>query len=337
MMIQGTFPAFGAAFALALVLALGACSTGTDDTTDGRLRIVTTVSPITNLVQNISGDKATVTGLVPEGQNSHEFEPKPSDARAVSQADLIFINGLHLEEPSRKLAEANRKAGARIIQLANETITEAEYIYDFSFPRAQGDPNPHLWTHPLHAKRYAELIRNALKQKDPANAGTYDGNYDEIAQRFDALDRALKEATATVPAASRKLLTYHDSFPYMARAYGWTVVGAIQPSDFSEPSPRDVARLIDQIRDNDVPAIFGSEVFPSDVLAQIARETGARYVDELRDDDLPGNPRDAGHSLLGLLVFDFRTIVSALGGDPSAFDTVDTRNIASGSTVEYRQ
>ena len=112
-------------------------------------------------------------------------------------------------------------------------------------------------------------------------------------------------ATATVPEEDRKLLTYHDSFPYFAREYGWEVVGAIQPSDFAEPTPQEVAGLIDQIRAEHLPAIFGSEVFPSPVLEQIAAETGATYVDDLRDDDLPGEAGDPDHSYLGLMVFDF--------------------------------
>jgi ABC-type Zn uptake system ZnuABC Zn-binding protein ZnuA len=113
------------------------------------------------------------------------------------------------------------------------------------------------------------------------------------------------------------------------------VVGAIQPSDFAEPPPQDVARLIDQIREEDLPAIFGSEVFPSPVLEQIAAETGATYVDDLRDDDLPGEPGDPDHTYLGLMVFDFRTIVEALGGDASSLDTVDTGNVAGGD-ADYR-
>ncbi|HXF36487.1 MAG TPA: metal ABC transporter substrate-binding protein, partial [Actinomycetota bacterium] len=135
---------------------------------------------------------------------------------------------------------------------------------------------------------------------------------------------------------NRKLLTYHDSFPYFAREYGWEIIGAIQPSDFSEPTPQEVARLIDQIRRAGVPAIFGSEVFPSPVLEQIARETGARYVDDLRDDDLPGEPGEPDHSYLGLMVFDYRTFMGALGGDASAFDRLDVRNVAGEGCADYR-
>jgi ABC-type Zn uptake system ZnuABC Zn-binding protein ZnuA len=315
-------------------LFLVACSPAAED--DGLPLIVTTVSPITNIVHNIAGERARVFGLVPEGVNSHTFEPAPSDARRLADADLVFMNGLHLEEPTRELAEANLRSGVRIVRLADETIAPSEYIFDFSFPKSGGDPNPHLWTHPLHAKRYAEIVATELKRLDPPGAPTFDANLAAFSARIDALDAAVIAATETVPASARKLLTYHDSFPYFARHYGWTVIGAIQPADFAEPTPREVARLIEQVRAAKVPAIFGSEVFASPVLAQIARETGARYVDDLRDDDLPGEAGDPEHSYLALMVFDFRTIVTALGGDASAFDSIDTSNIAGEGMATYR-
>ena len=125
---------------------------------------------------------------------------------------------------------------------------------------------------------------------------------------------------SSVPADSRKLLTYHDSWAYWARGYGFQIIGAIQSSDFSDPSPREVARLIDQIRAEHVPAVFGSEVFPSPVLEQIARETGAKFVDQLRDDEPPDAPGAADHTYYGMLKKDMQVMLEALGGDPTIFD-----------------
>jgi ABC-type Zn uptake system ZnuABC Zn-binding protein ZnuA len=121
-----------------------------------------------------------------------------------------------------------------------------------------------------------------------------------------------------VPEQNRKLLTYHDSWAYWAREYGFTVIGAVQASDFSDPSPRDVARLIDQIRAEQVPAVFGSEVFPSPVLEQIARESGATFVDALRDDEPPGEERSGEHTYLGMLRNDMMIMLDALGGQGTA-------------------
>ena len=321
---------------LSLVLAasvLAACGDSTSAIVDdGRPVVVTTVAPITNIAQNIACNRAQVIGIVPEGVNSHTFEPKPSDATTMTSADLVLVNGLNLELPTLELAERNISDDASIVLLGDRTIEPDEWIFDFSFPEADGDPNPHLWTNPLFGIRFAEIIRDELIALDPDGADEYQANAEALIEQMEALDVAVREATATVDRESRKLLTYHDSFPYFAKEYDWEVIGAIQPSDFSEPSPSEVAALIDQIRDQNVPAIFGSEVFASPVLEQIAEETGAVYVDDLRDDDLPGEVGSDEHSYMGLMVFDFVTMVETLGGDATALDSVPTANICTGAS-----
>ncbi len=313
---------------LALIAVLASCGGDSSaDQSNGKLNVVTTVSPITNIIYNIGGDRINLTGIVPEGTNSHTFEPAPSDAKTLAQADIIFINGLNLEEPTRKLAEANKKAGTEIVALAEQTITPDEYVYDFSFPKSAGSPNPHLWTSPVYGLRYAEIVRDTLVAKDPDNADYYKQNFDAYKQKLDALDTAVKATIDSIPPQNRKLLTYHDSWAYFAPRYGISVIGAIQPADFSEPSAREVAELIKQIKAAQVPAIFGSEVFPSPVLEQIASETGVQYIDSLRDDDLPGQPGEANHSYIGLIVEDVRIMAANLGGDPSLIATFDTANV----------
>jgi len=303
-----------------------------------KLHVVTTVSPITNIAYNIAGDRAEIVGIVPEGVNSHTFEPAPSDARRLADADIIFLNGLKLEEPTLKLAEANAGADTQIVLLGDETIAPDEYVYDFSFPKEAGSPNPHLWPNPFHSLKYAEVIRDTLSARDPDHAGYYAANYDAFAARIEALDEAIKQTVASIPQQNRKLLTYHDSWAYFAPLYGMTVIGAIQPSDFAEPSARELVEIIAQIRAESVPAIFGSEVFPSPVLEQIARETGATYVDDLRDDDLPGQPGDANHSYLGLMAENLRVMAQALGGDPTIMAQFDTSNIpGEDAAVEQNQ
>ena len=206
---------------------------------DGAVNIATTVAPITSIIANIAGGTdATINGIVPEGTNSHTFEPKPSDAATLEQADVIFINGLVLEEPTKDLALANLKDGAVICELGTQILPESEYIYDFSFPLEGGKPNPHLWTNPPMAKEYAAVARDLLSAINPTNAATFATNYDAFAAKVDALDAAMATATATIPQDQRKLLTYHDAYAYFAVHYGYTVIGAIQPSSFYEPTPK---------------------------------------------------------------------------------------------------
>ncbi len=290
---------------------------------DGKLNVVTTVAPISSIVRNVGGTRIDLRGIVPDGTNSHTFEPAPSDARILAAADVIFVNGLNLELPTLELAEANLKDGAEIILLGDQTVTPDQWAFDFSFPEEDGDPNPHLWTNVPYAKRYAEIVADTLSERDPANAGYYAENLARFSAVLDRLDVAIVEAIQTIPEQNRKLLTYHDSWAYFAPHVGMTVIGAAQPSDFSEPSPREVAGLIEQIRAEGVPAVFGSEVFPSDVLEQIAKEAGAQYVDQLRDDDPPGEPNAPEHTYVGMMLRNMELMVPALGGNVDALAGIE--------------
>ena len=323
-------------FALALV-ALVACGGGDPEGEasgdgSGMLRVVSTVSPITSLAENVGGDRIRLEGIVPEGVNSHTFEPSPSVATLVSEADLIILNGLFLEEPSLEMARANKKQEAVILTLADKTISRDQWVFDFSFPEGDGHPNPHLWTSPDLAARYADLIRAELATLDPDNADYYAENYARLEERLEDLDDRIAASVSTIPPENRKLLTYHDSFPFFSSRYGFEVIGAVQPSDFSEPSAREVASLIDQVRESGVPAIFGSEVFPSPVMEQIAKEGGASFVDQLRDDDLPGSHGDPDHSYMGLMASNIRIMVPALGGSAAALDGFDTGPVFDGDS-----
>lgn len=311
---------------------------GAGEVVNGRpLRIATTVAPLTNIVANIAGGSGTeITGIVPEGTNSHTYAPVPSVAATLEDADVVFINGLQLEEPTRELAVANLSKGAEICELGTTVLPVDQYLYDFSFPEDGGKPNPHLWTNPPMVVDYAELIRDVLVGRDPSNTEIYNTNLAAFTAKIDEFDAALRAGTETIPPDERLLLTYHDAYAYFAREYGWTVVGAIQPSSFDEPTPREVADLIDQVRERGVNAVFGSEVFPSGVLTQIADEGGATYIDDVRDDDLPGAPGDPNHSWLALMQFDYVTMINALGGDASALAGLDVGDVAP-DTANYPQ
>lgn len=291
---------------------------------DARLRVVTTVAPITSIVAGIGGDRVVVNGLVPEGTNSHTFDPPPGAAKVLSKADLVFINGLHLEEPVKNIARSTVGDDAKIVEIGTLVLPKSDYLYDFSFPEKDGKPNPHLWTDPTYAIKYAAVVRDNLTSADPRNAGYYEANYTAFEAQAQELDTALRTDQNTVAPGKRQLLTYHDAYAYFAKTYGWTVIGAIQPRNFEDPTPREVAALIDQVKAQHVPVIFGSEVFPSRVLAEIGTATGARYEDTLRDDDLPGTPGEAEHSWMGLMRYNYVTMVSGLGGTATALTMLTT-------------
>jgi len=296
-------------------------------TSGGTLHVVTTVAPITNIVRNVGGRYIDVTGVVPEGTDSHTFEPAPTDAKLLSGADLIIVNGLDLELPTVKLANKVKRPDVKIISLGERTITRKQWQYDFSFPKAKGHPNPHLWPNVAYGMRYAEITRDELSKLDPAHADGYAANTKAYLAKLKKLDDATFACVKSIPEKNRKLVTYHDSFAYFAPRYGMQVIAAVQPSDFSEPSPREVMSIIDQLKKVKVPAIFGSEVFPSKVLKQIAHETGSKYIDQLADDELPGKPGAPEHSYIGLMANDMNIMTEALGGAHQCAADVDPTDL----------
>ncbi|MEA2189333.1 MAG: manganese transport system substrate-binding protein [Solirubrobacteraceae bacterium] len=325
--------ALTAAGCAAAVAGCGSAGVASDD---GRLQVGTTVAPITSIAANIGGDRVKITGIVPEGTNSHTFEPKPSDAELLARIDVLYVNGLKLDEPTTDLAKQNMKDGAQIVEVGTKAIAPSRYIYDFSFPKSGGKPNPHLWTDPRYALRYAQIISADLSRRHPADASYFAANLAKFTTKIAAFDKAMRTSFASIPRAKRRLLTYHDAYAYFGRDYGWDIIGAIQVTDFEDPTAKEVAGLIDQVRQTKVPAIFGSEVFPSPVLKQIGNEAGVKYVDVLRDDDLPGKPGDPQHSWMGLMRFDYVTMTEAMGGDAQWLRAFQAGNVAP-DTASYPQ
>lgn len=275
----------------------------------------------TAIVREIAGDLLTVGSIIPPGANGHTYEPVPSDAVKAATADLYIENGMELNTAVTKFVRANYRQGTKEVNLS-EVIPPAEVISSDSAEdiAAHGHShafNAHFWTDPIYAIAYAKRIAQSLEQLDPDNAPTYQARATAFIERLTVMDTRFKEAIASIPAQNRKLIVYHDSWSYFGRRYGIPVIGAIQPVSFSEPSANEIRRMIDQIRAQKVPAFFGSEVFPSDVLDAVAAETGARYYSDLSDEELPGEPGTPQHSYEGMMIENVRLITSALGGDVS--------------------
>jgi ABC-type Zn uptake system ZnuABC Zn-binding protein ZnuA len=300
----------------------------TRDTSTEKLNIVTSVSPITNIIKNVGGNKIDLTGLVPEGVNSHTFELVPSDAIKINNADIVIIDGLSLETNIEDVAEASRSKNPQleILRLGDNTITPEQWVFDFSYPRKKGDPNPHLWLNVVQAMKFANLTRDKLIEMDPQNSQYYSTNTDRYISLLKKLDEGIMQAVQTVPPQNRKLLTYHDSWAYFASRYNMTVIGAVQPSDFGEPTPQEVARIIDQIRSEKIPAIFASEVFPTQVVSQIAKEGNVKVVETLSDDNLPGNPSDPEHTYVGMMLENMENMLVPLGGNITSLNDIDPRD-----------
>ena len=194
------------------------------------------------------------------------------------------------------------------------------------FQKKRAIPNPHLWLNVAYAMEFVNLTRDKLIEMDPNNAAYYTDNAKKYNNLLKQLDKGIMDSVQTIPPENRKLLTYHDSWAYFAPRYNMTVIGAIQPSDFSEPSPLDVAKLIDQIKQEKVPAIFGSEVFSNKIIDQIAKESHVAIVQTLRDDALPGNPNDKNHTYVGMMIDNMKNMIIPLGGNIDKLLSLDPGN-----------
>lgn len=307
---------------LSCVPALAGC---TGAAAPGSVTVVATVAPLADMVRQVAGDDLRVASLVPDGMDAHTFEPTARQAAVLAEASAFIANGLGLEDPSLALAEANLPEGAPIVRLGDTALTRDEWVYDRSFPRERGRPNPHAWLDVVRAMRYVDAIGATLAgiAPDEAVRDRVRGRARQYAGQLQELHQAIATAAATVPARNRKLLTYHDSWAYFGPRYGFEVIDAVQPPGLDEPSASDVRRVVDQIREVGVPVVFGSEVFPSGVLEAVAEETGVRFVGDLSDDALPGRPGTPGHSYVGMMVRNARIIVAGLGGDTAALDALD--------------
>ncbi len=288
---------------LALALTLAGCG-GTTRPGDGRLVVVTSTTVFADMVRNVGGDLVSVSSLVPANGDPHTFAPRPSDMRTVANAQVLFMNGLGLDDWMTKSLGNAAQPGTPLIRLAESlpgvTLLPGEDA---------GTQNPHLWMDVVYAERYANRIADALAASDPAHASTYRANNAAYQSRLQSLDAWVREQVASVPEANRRIVTYHDAFPYYAREYGITIVGVAVPAPGQEPSARYTTALVDAIRAANVRAIFSEAQFPTKLVDQLAAETGVRVVANLYDGSLGDPPVD---SYEGLIRWDTQQIVEAL-------------------------
>ena len=323
------------ALALTAPLVLAACGGGDSDTStasDGGgagLQVATSIAPFADLVSQVAGDRAEVSSIVPAGVDGHTYEPTPGDVRILSEVDLLILPDVELNPVVSSLAVDNLPDDADMVDLNALVVPEDEVI--FADSHSHGDEaahghqrNVHTWTHLPYAKAMVGAITTALTDADPDGADVYEANSEALIGEIDTLIAATQQALATVPDENRTLVVYHDSWSYFGRFYDFDVQGALQAVNFAEPSAAELRNMVGQVQAAGVPAFFGSEVFPTSVLEQVASESGVDYVGNLSDDKLPGEPGEPGHSYVGMMTENVRLIVEGLGGDASALDAVTT-------------
>lgn len=304
----------GIFFLLWLIAMLTACSaTGEGNKDSTKVQVVATTTLVGDVVRVVGGDLLDLTVMLPAGSDPHGFNPTPQDVTKAAQADVVFINGLDLEEFMTEMLE-NAAANMNIVELSahieaipldedhadedkhddeEDHAGEDEHVDEDGDAHEHGEFDPHVWWNPLHVATWADEVAEELTRLDPANEAGYKANAAAYQQELIALDEWIKAQVAQIPSENRILVTDHDSLGYFVETYGFTLVGTVFPglSTQAEPSAQDLAELTTTIRAYGVPAVFVGTTVSQSLANQVAQETGTKiiplYTDSLSDEDGP--------------------------------------------------
>ncbi len=243
-----------------------------------KVDVLASFSIVADLVRQVGGERVNVRSLVALSQDPHDFEPTPNDVRRVMKAQLIVINGLGFEPWADRFLKVANFAGERLV--ASRGVKALS---------VRGAVDPHAWQDVENVKLYIANIREALTKVDPRGASDYARNASLYDRELDALHREIKAAFASIPKERRKVITSHDAFSYFGDAYDVVFVAPQGVSSIAEPSARDVARIIQQIREERIRAIFLENALPQRLARQISSETGVKIAGKLYADVLGDN------------------------------------------------
>ena len=267
---------------------------------DERLNVVASFSILADFVKNVGGDKVNVTPLVGPNGDIHVFAPAPSDAKTVGEVKLLVINGLGLEGWLPRLVQSSGSKAA--IVTASNGIT----------PLSHGsDADPHAWQSVANAKIYVANIRDALVAADPVDAQPFQVNAGRYLAELDALDTEVRAAVAKIPPERRKVISTHNAFGYFAAAYGIEFIAPSGVSTENEPSARDIAAIIRQVKAENIPAVFLENISDDRLIRRIAAETGAKVGGTLYSDSLTGEKGPAP-TYIDLVRHNIKALTSAL-------------------------
>lgn len=285
------------AAALATALVVGC---GSESADEGGVAAVATTTQVADIARQVGGDRVEVEGILEPDADPHGYEPRPSDAAALADAGVVFKSGGDLDEWLDELIDS---AGA-----------DAAVVSMLDRVQARGD-DPHWWHDPRNAVLATESIRDALIDADPGGRATYERNARRYIERLRVLDREIEACVAKIPPARRKLVTTHDSLAYFADRYGIEVIGAVIPSQSTQAqaSVEDINALVDQVKAEDVQAVFPESALSKDLERALSREAGVELGEPLFADSL-GPEGDPASSYLGMMRENTRRLATGMSG-----------------------
>ncbi len=301
-----------------LTTILSGCGRPPESSTNGQFRAVATVGMIADVVRNVAGDKADVENLIGEGVDPHVYQPTRNDVMALSNADIIFYNGLLLEGKMGDVLIRVARQGKLVYAVTEEILETSDYV----MTDEEAKYDPHVWMDVGGWIMATEVIEKALSEFDPANADHYRKNADAYRQKLRELDDYVREAIAGIPENQRVLVTAHDAFSYMGRAYDLEVLGIQGINTSSEAGIKDIENLVTMLVERKIPAVFvETSVSDKNVRALIegARAQGHNVtIGGSLFSDAMGPAGTYEGTYIGMLDHNATTIAKALGGNPPA-------------------
>lgn len=283
-----------------------------------RLPVIASFSILGDMVARVGGDRVSITTLVGPDADAHVYEPTPNDVKAVARAKLLVVNGLGFEGWMDRLAEASGYKGPVTVAstgVAPRHMAEGSVEANVHHDHDHEGVDPHAWQDVANAVIYVKNIAAGLDAADPEGKPTYEANAAAYAAELEALDAEARTAMTALPAKRRKIITSHDAFGYFGAAYGLALFAPEGVSTESEASASDVARLIRQIRQDAIPAIFVENIKDRRLVDQIAAETHAVVGGELYTDALSASDGPAS-TYVGMIRHNIGTLTEALASKP---------------------
>jgi zinc/manganese transport system substrate-binding protein len=272
-----------------------------------KLKVVATFSILGDFARNVGGDRVDVTTLVRPNGDVHVYTPTTADAEAIRNAGLVIVNGLGLEGWLPRLVESSGGHATTVVAthgIVPRKVAAGEIL---SRDRGAGSLDPHAWQSVANAEIYVVNIRDAMVAADRANAATYKANTSAYLAKLETLDRDVRKALALIPVERRRVISTHNAFGYFAAAYDITFVAPQGVSTETEPSARDIATIITQIKKEKIPAVFLENISDPRLMRQIASETGAAIGGTLYSDSLTAKYGEAP-SYIEMVRHNIRTI-----------------------------
>lgn len=295
------------------VLALSACSNGTDkkEEKSDKLQVVTTYSIIYDLVKNVGGDKVEIHSLVPIGANPHEYDPLPKDVMKMTDADVVFYNGLNLEEGNswfKKLLKSADKAGEDAPVYKVSEGVEPIYLETKGLEK---EPDPHAWMDIQNGIIYVENIKNALIEVDPKNKEYYTENAKKYTDQLKKLHEDAINRIQQIPEEKRFLISSEGAFKYFGKAYGVQTGYIWEINSENQGTPEQIRDVVQLIQSNKISALFVETSVDRRSMETVSKETGVPIAGTIFTDSL-GKPGEDGDTYLEMMKWNTDTIINGL-------------------------